>query len=428
MKLLFGALIVLLAAVSLAVVVFHDPGYVLIAYRHWTAETTLSMFIVLLLLAFLAVYFLIRFIVGLRRLPRSLQLRRQQRRALKARLSLTRGLIALAEGRWSEAEKTVLRHAEYSETPLLNYLAAARAAQQQGAHERRDQYLHQAHAGMSAADVAVGLTQAELQIAHRQFEQALATLTHLRTLAPRHAYVLRLLMKLYRKLNDWEHLRDLLPELRKRKAVESDELDRVARQVYTELLTKAARESGAVALQDVWRSMPRVYKDDLILIQEYVRHLIPAGAAEEAEALTRNALKKTWSDELAYGYGLIEAADPVKQLATAEVWLRMQGKNPVLLLTLGRLSKRCRLWGKARTYLEASLGAGARADAYQELGGLLERLGQHEDAVECYRKGIALAVGEKTSAAAPSEPALSRVGVVTAAAVPALSSKPAAGS
>lgn len=426
MKLLFGALIVLLAAASVAVLVFHDPGYVLIAYRHWTAETTLSMFMVLLLLAFVTFYFLIRFIVGLRRLPRRLQLRRQQRRAIKARLSLTRGLIALAEGRWGEAEKAVLRHAEYSETPLLNYLAAARAAQQQGAHERRDQYLHQAHAGMSAADVAVGLTQAELQIAHRQLEQALATLTHLRTLAPRHAYVLRLLMKLYRKLNDWEHLRDLLPELRKRKAVEPDELDRVARQVYTELLAKAARESGAAALQEVWRSMPRVYKDDLILIQEYVRRLISAGAAEEAEALTRNTLKKTWSDELAYGYGLIEAADPVKQLADAEAWLRTQGKNPVLLLTLGRLSKHCRLWGKARTYLEASLGAGARAETYQELGGLLERLGQHEEAVECYRKGIVLAVGERTLAAAPSESAPPRMGA-PAAAVPALSSKPAAG-
>ena len=86
-----------------------------------------------------------------------------------------------------------------------------------GEHERRDAYIRLAHENMPSADVAVSLTQAELQLADHQLEQALATLRHLRSVAPKHTYVLRLLRRLYEQLGDWEHLRELIPELRRRK-------------------------------------------------------------------------------------------------------------------------------------------------------------------------------------------------------------------
>ena len=122
---------------------------------------------------------------------------RRKRRLQRAHRSLTRGLVELAEGRWKVAERHLTKHAEQSETPLINYLAAARAAQLQDEHARRDDYLHLAHESMPSADVAVGLTQAELQLAHQQYEQALATLMHVRSLSPKHNYVLKLLKKLY---------------------------------------------------------------------------------------------------------------------------------------------------------------------------------------------------------------------------------------
>mgnify|MGYP000727120986 CR=1 FL=1 len=47
------------------------------------------------------------------------------------------------------------------------------------------------------------MTQAELQLADQQLEQALATLKHLRSVAPKHTYVLRLLRRLYEQLGDY---------------------------------------------------------------------------------------------------------------------------------------------------------------------------------------------------------------------------------
>lgn len=67
---------------------------------------------------------------------------------------------------------------------------------------------------MPEAKIAVELTQAELQLANHQWEQALATLKHLQDIAPRHPYVLKLIMQLYQEVKDWPQLITILPDLK----------------------------------------------------------------------------------------------------------------------------------------------------------------------------------------------------------------------
>ena len=402
MRLLVYLLLGLIGAVALGLLLVQEPGYVLIGYREWTLETTLSLLVFGLLLGFVALYLLLRFFAGLRRAPQRVRQWEQRRKALRARNALNRGLIELAEGNWNGAEKRLLQHAGDSDSPLLNYLAAARAAQKQGAHERRDHYLRLAHQGMPAADIAVGLTQAELQIAHRQMEQALATLTHLRTLAPRHTYVLELLMRLYERVQDWEHLRDLLPELRKRAVLDNDAADRLEIRLHTELLAQATRSGDIELLREAWTRVPRRLLHDADLVLAYASRLHLLGEDEEAEALLRTTLKKAWDDRLVDLYGRLQGDLPA-QLGTAEDWLRERDRNPVLLLALGRLAMHSTLWGKARGYLEASIGRGPTIEAYQLLGMLAEQLNDPALTTECYRQGLWLATGTQALAVPAQE-------------------------
>ena len=214
MKLLAKIFLVLLVAVSLALIARNEPGYILIDYGAWKIETTLTLAVTTLVLSFAALYSLVRIAANAWAVPRRMRAWQQQRQLQKASNSLTHGLIQMEEGRWQAAEEVLIRHADIAAKPLLHYLAAARAAQKQGAHERRDKYLRLAHQSTPGADVAVGLTQAELQLNHHQAEQALATLQHVSTLAPKHRYVAKLLMKLYIELHDWTALLTLLPALR----------------------------------------------------------------------------------------------------------------------------------------------------------------------------------------------------------------------
>ncbi len=362
-----------------------DSGYALLSWDVWTVEMSLAMLLLIMLLLFTAVYLLIRLMTQIFELPTRLHDWRHRHQIRRAQQSLTRGLLQLAEGEWGKGEHSLVQHAEQSETPLLNYLAAARAAQSQGAHDRRDAYIRLAHQHMPTADVAVSLTQAELQLADQQLELALATLKHLRGIAPRHRYVLRLLAQLYEQLSDWSQLLELLPELRKHKVLDNEHLSQLEIRIHTALQDQAARTDS---LDQSWRQMPKKLRQNQQLLLNYATHLHDMDQDAIAEPLLRRSIKKSWDQQLVLLYGLLNGENPKQQLNCAEALLEQQPLDPVLLLTLGRLSLKDKLWGKARAYLEASIGASGPLEAYQELGHLLETMDKPDAALAVYRDGI----------------------------------------
>lgn len=395
MKQLIGFFLILLAAVLVGLLAYQDPGYVLIGRGHTTIEMSLSLFTTLSIVGFVVLYLAIRFVLRTWNMPATLRQWRQQHRDRKARHALRRGLIELSEGHWKQAERALIRYVKYSHTPLLNYLSAARAAQKQNAHERRDHYLAMAMQSMPDADVAVELTQAELQLAHGQLEQSLATLEHLRGMTPHHSHVLLLLSQLYQQLQSWGDLKELLPLLRKYKVVDEPTLKSLTLLTYQNLLEIAVRQGDAGKLQQFWQGVPKDCRMNSNLLNVYVSSLIALNEHDKAEQLLRETLRHHWLPDLVALYGTVKSSHPDKQLANAEGWLKGHENNATLLLTLGRISLHNQLWGKARSYLEASIGHAPRPDSYKELGLLLEQLEEKDAAAECYRNGLLLSTDKK---------------------------------
>jgi HemY protein len=390
MRFLLLTLIILGGSAALTQVLLRDPGYMLLVYGSWTLETSLAVAGVGLLLAFLALLLLLRLSLRLWQAPRRFHAWERQRARMRARRSWQQGLLDLAEGNWEQAEGRLLRAVEQAEMPLLNYLAAAWAAQRQAADARRDRYLALAQEAMPSAELAVNLTQAELQFAQGQCEQALDTLLHLRRLAPKHARVLQLLRGLYLRLQDWGGLQELLPELRRQRLGSLQELDALEVQAHGGRLRELAAAGDGDGLARYWSALPRALKCHPALVGIYSQSLRRQGDGEAAERLVREALNRSWSSELAAQYGLLAAADVAEQLSRAEAWLASQPRDAALLLSLGRLCLRSQLWGKARSYFEASIGQGGELSplAHQELGALLEQMGDKDAALACYRKGL----------------------------------------
>jgi HemY protein len=400
MKLVFGLIILLIVAVLVGLGVGRDPGYLLIAYHNTTIEAPLWLGIIAILIAYLIFYILLEVLqagLQLKSLVSAYGLRRKQR---AARARTNQGLIELAEGHWAEAEKLLTRGATYADTPLLNYLSAAKAAQEQGADKRRDRYLGLAHQVTAKADVAVGLTQAQLQLNHGQFEQSLATLQHLRKMAPKHPFVLKLLKKIYLQLKDWEKLQYLLPDLRRHKIVNKLELEDLETKIFQQRLLQYETHGKIDQCISLWGNVSKEYHYAPAFVKSYVDILLKHQKHEEAEMILRVALKKQWDEILIEQYGLIRGPVPAKQLAFAEQFLKEHQNHPTLLLALGRLSMNNQLWGKAERYFESSLAIDKRPETYAELGHLLERLGQKEQSAECFRKGLML----KTAMSNASDP------------------------
>ena len=388
MKYLLSFLTVIFVAVGAALIAHQDSGYVLFGRGYTTLEMSLSLFLVLLFLSYVIGYMLIRFIFRTWTMPATLKLWRSTQQSSKARKTSLQGLVNLSQGQWKKAERLLTRSVKNSDMPLLNYLSAAKAAQKQNAPERRDHYLALAHKSMPEADFSVKLTQAELQFAHGQDEQALATLVHLHNISPKHPHIMVLLTKIYQKLKSWDDLRNLLPSLSKNNVFSDKEFIEIEKQTYTEIIQHANYD--AVKLQQLWQNLSRTLKKDAYLIEIYCEKLIQLDCNDEAELILRNIIRKEWMPNLVRLYGLVKSSQLEKQLTFAESLSKNHDNNPLLLLTLGRLCMYNDLWGKARAYLEASVGNRELAETYKELGLLMEYLNEQKLAAEYFKKGLFL--------------------------------------
>jgi len=394
MRWLFTAIAFLFLAVVVAVIARDDPGYLVINYQDWVIETSAVLAVVILLLLFIAVYLLLRLYINTRQMPKFMRRWRQRRRIDRANAALTNGVLELSKGDWYKAEKLLVKHVNHSKTPLLNYLTAARAAQKQGDDQRRDYYLQQAHKVTPKADVAIGLTQAELQLKQGQMEQALATLTHLRQQAPRNVTVLKLLLRLYVELHDWERLLELLPLVSRQKVIARDEVKRFEIMAYSELLKQALSENKH--LHDTWQRIGKTMRQNTTVLHVYLLGLMQHKQGGEAETLINDALNREWDQKLVRLYGLLEDTDVNRQIRYAEDWLTHRRHDPVLLLTLGRLCMRNRLWAQARQYLETSMSLEPNMETCTELARLCEQQGENDKALQYYRQGVQL-VGSSVS-------------------------------
>jgi HemY protein len=320
----------------------------------------------------------------------------QNRRFEKSRKLLNLGLIDLAEGRFAQAENNLVKLVEYSESPLIHYLAAARAAQQQGKHDERDNYLKAAHETKPEAEIAIGVTQAELQLSHQQNEQALATLTHLRSIAPRHDHVIRLLARVHYQLEDWVALAELLPDIRKKKLLKDDKLKTMETVAYKGFLDISADTDNHARLDAAWDKIPKPVQTEADMLIHCVSLYNKAGwLLAGTEQLIITSLDRQWHDGLIEIYGELNASDITGQLKQAEKWLADYDENEHLLLALGRICIRAKLWGKAQGYLEASIGVKAQAATCFALAELLnEHLQQQDKSCDYYKKGLEICLSK----------------------------------
>ena len=389
----FGIIVVVVLFVSAFAAHFllADPGYVVINFRGYVVEMSVPVLVGFAVALVLAVWLIRKIIIAPRRLGEAAGRYRSARSGQK----MTKGMIAVAEGNLSRGEKMLGRAASTSDSPLFNYLQAARAAHLQGRDDRRDEWLRLAYKETPEAANAVLLTQAELQLDRGQNEQALATLRRLEEDSKDHAHALALMARLYFKLEDWDALAEVLPRLRKNTQIKPETLDTWNVRVLKEALDKAA---DAEVLDQTWKGVARKLRSDVTLLEAYYQGLMRVGLHDRAEKELAAALRSDWRSPLARLFGLVEATDTSKQLKRAEGWLKNHGEDPDLLLAAARLCLRNELWGKARSYLETVLSMRPTPEAYQEYGVLLTQMGEADAAADAYKEGLSMVAAKPLTA------------------------------
>jgi HemY protein len=393
MRRLFVALLVLVAAVTLAVVARRDSGYVMVSAYGWTLELSFVLACALVLAGFLVLYAILRLLIGGYHVPRTMRRWHRRRAERRALAGLERGWSDLLLGEWQRAQRRLEAATRHREGMLLACLGAARAAHELGQDERRDDWLRRAAVAEPKAEVGIALAKAAMQLEHSQFAQAAANLDRIHDMAPGNSLVARQRMRLFLQLGDWERVLALLPEVRRRRLLDDSELRDLELRAADGLLDERAA-SDEEDLTRLWEHLPASLREQPALLRRYVLRLLDCGAGARAERVLRDALDDRWDPSLVYLYGLTEGADSSRQLRQAERWRERHGDDPILLLTLGRLCRREALWGKARDYLQAAVQAGAPAETFGELAQVFEAMEEPAEALGWYRRATQAAAPE----------------------------------
>ena len=375
-------------AVALTLAARYNSGYALLVLPSYRIELSLNLLLVLAAVAFAIGYLVVRAVLAALVLPRRVREYRLARRKEKARSALLEALHEYFAGRYGRAEKAAAVSLEAGEQPVLSSVLAARSAHQLRARERRDGYLAKA-ASVPDEQLARLVTEAELLLDDRRPQEALDLL---RQLPRRHSAALKLELRAQQQLRNWEQVLALTEELRKRNAFDSTQAEHVRRHALAENLKRKLLDSHA--LEETWNRLATADRTDRRVAAAAAQCFIALGGSVQAHRIIEQALEARWDGELVQLYAEPGAGDTVARIQRAEAWLGSHPRDAALLLTLGRLCAEQELWGKAQSYLEASIAIEPTQTAHLAAARLQETLGNAEAARRHYREALDLALAQ----------------------------------
>ena len=371
-------------------VVFYWSGH--------SIEMSVATLLAVIIASFLVFYIALRLLKHIVSLGKYAHGYKERKIRKRTRKGLMQGLLSLVQGDWDKAEAQLLVDADHSETPVLHYLGAARAAHLKEAYATRDQYLKLANESLEGtldSGTAIAISQAEMQLHSEQLEQARAGLITLLEEHPKHKYAKKLLAKSYFKQEDWKNLSAMLPELNKLAILNSKESERFETASLKGIFQMYANAENLAKLKLEWKKLPSEIRNKANAILLYSKALIAAGDNTTANKLIAHTLNKQWDDKLAEQYALSVHDNPNQAIRQAEKWLPEHDKSPIFLLSLARLYRNNQLWGKARNFFESSLNLAPSASGYLEFAQLLEETGEKANAELCYKIGLEYCIHKK---------------------------------
>ena len=375
-------------AAALAVAGRYNEGYALLVWPPYRLQISLNLLVLLLVGGFVALYTLSRVVARTMALPRAVQRYRERKSRERASQAIYDTVRLRIEGRFGQALKQATAAYEAGESPGLAALLAARAA-----HSLRDETRYRFWLGKAAEHdgemrLARLMTEAKLAVEERRFDEAAERIADLQAGGQRHIAALRLALRTAQAKGNWSEAVRVVRQLVKVKALTAAQADPVKRRAHQEGLRQRAGDS--LALMAYWNEVPRDEQRDARLVGELARALIAAGDSAAAQKAIESQLAVGWDSALADIYGRCDGGDVRGRLAKAEEWLKREPRDPLLLLTLGRLCVQSQLWGKAESYLDASLAIAPGWEAHVELAHLAERIGRTDDANVHYRAAAEL--------------------------------------
>jgi HemY protein len=389
---LVAFILIAAAAVTLALLFRLNTGYVLFVAPPYRVEVSQNAFILIVIVTFLALYALIRAAVRLARLPAEVREGRRRRQFERFRGKQDAAVVALLEGRHGKARQFAQEALAIPQSSPVAALVGARAALETRDWAAARAMLDRPDTRTTNLAVPRLMLEAELALERGQPAEALSRLAELRREAGLHTAAQRLELRALTAAGRPAEIPALVDQLVKRKVYDAHQGELLRASAHAEALASLAHD--AAGLRTYWARVPENDRLQPKVARAAARSFLQLGGDREAADILARSLERNWDPSLLPLYAECRAPDATRQLETAERWLVSHNDEATLLYALGRLCERQQLWGKAQTYLEASLALDNHWRAHVALGEMLSQLGRHDEANAHLAAALKLALAE----------------------------------
>ena len=358
MKALIWLVVLFAGAAAVAVLTHSYPGNVFIIIGDELRRVSLNTFILTTVVFVVVLYLLLSLLGRVVSIPGGMRRYGKRRRSAKVADALNEAGQAFFEGRFqkaqTEAEK-VLKNKECGDAAPLSLMLAAYSAEQTNDDTAKQGYLQRLAALPESMQLSRYLLEAESALERYDYEAAQTSIDAARKLNPGLTRLLQLELRMAVDQKDAMKVLRLTEQLAKAGALSATELQQYQWVAYRQLLAQC---HDAKALKTCLKRIPEAdQKGGLsVEIAERFQQLgLYAQAAKWAKA--NYPLKR----DVALLNVLFESSanlsDKEQQQAfeAADGWLKTYREDTDLLLALGEAAYQRQLWGKAQSYLEASL-------------------------------------------------------------------------
>jgi len=386
MRWLVSLIIIAVLAVALAMAGRYDPGYVVLVYPPWRMEISFISFVLMMVGLVVGGVVLLRLALLTLNLPSIVRAQRERRAAKRRDENFVGGLKAYTEYRYQDAEQSLGQWQGDDLRFGLARVLAARAAQEMRAVPQRERHLQEATE--HGAELAAQLFEAEARLDAKDAAAALVAINRAKEIAPQHTALLRLELKARQLTGQWDEVDRLIDALMRGNALEPGIAMQNRRMAYAENLKRRAEDDRG--LLEYWKKIPADFKVDPWVARAAARAFMQRGGHDTALDVLEAALNREWHEDLVALYGDARGSNPARQIEQAEKWLHARPRDAQLLLSLAQLCSVQQLWGKAQSYLEASLAIAGSAEGHIRMAELKTQSGQPSEACQHYQKALAL--------------------------------------
>lgn len=395
MRALVTFIVIAAAAVTLALLFRLNTGYVLFVAPPYRVELSQNAFVIIAILGFVALYALIRAAARLARLPEEVREGRRQRQLARGRAKQDAAVVALLEGRHGKARQFAQEALAIPQSSPVAALVGARAAIETRDWAAASRMLERPDTLATNLAVPRLMLEAELALERGQPADALARLAELKREAGLHTAAQRLELRALTAAGRPAEIPALVDQLVKRKVYDAKQGELLRGSAHADALAGFAHD--AAGLRAYWARVPESDRLQPKVARAAARSFLAQGADRDAADIIARSLDRFWDSRLLLTFAECRPPDGTRQLETAERWLITHNQDANLLYALGRICERRELWGKAQTYLEASLALDNHWRAHVALGELQAKLGRTDESNAHLAAALRLALEELTT-------------------------------